>query len=774
MAESAYCDTSNPYIKYWMEVTETSVDTENNTSTVNVKIYATRINDYPEATNYGGLCYLYFYNESTGEWEDKGDNRWDYPECPIWSHSDTKIYDDDFVVPHNDDGTKTLRLRSGFSLYYNGGYKLYADPEYQEFRIGDTYGVTLTPIQTGEHNNVTVSIRSVTHNSVSIRVSASNTSDQWWYVIKDFNANWVKFSTQAGTHQDVTITGLTPSTEYEIRGSAQIENSEVYGNSSVVKFKTNRYRHRNGNIVTLYEENEVGFVSNGLGVLSDVLSCVVTEERNGSFELEMTYPIDGIHYSDITSRRILYANPNKHDYPQPFRIYSISKPLNGIITVNAEHISYDLSGYTVTPFSANTAKSAIANLAASIDKVSGMPDCPFSFYTDIELENTVDMVVKVPSSVRYVLGGSDDSFLNKYGGEIQFDCFDVKILEERGDDRDVVIRYGKNLTDLKQEENCANVYTYVRPYYYKEDKESSTLVTVEGKVVPVSSETPAYVKILSLDLTSYFDETPSQSDLETLTQAWIAANNLAIPEVSLTVSFVDISTIPEYKDFKNLETVRLCDIVTVEFPKLGVNAKAKCVKTVYDVLTGQYNSIDIGVLKNDLSSTISDQGKAISGNVTRSALETAISDASKMLTNSAVASYGVTTQLDGGQPGYLRIGRLYVIGGHANSPIKIEVYNRSEWCPIQFYLCFTNDGNVSNVTVNKFKYFDASGATVTEAFIYEVAQGTWDVYVKKEDYYDCISAIWNIPYYMRDRVVLDSASARLSSIPSGAISATSF
>ena len=88
MAESAYCDTSNPYIKYWMEVTETSVDTENNTSTVNVKVYATRINDYPEATNYSGLCYLYFYNESTGEWEDKGDNDWDYPDCPIWSGSD--------------------------------------------------------------------------------------------------------------------------------------------------------------------------------------------------------------------------------------------------------------------------------------------------------------------------------------------------------------------------------------------------------------------------------------------------------------------------------------------------------------------------------------------------------------------------------------------------------------------------------------------------------------------------------------------------------------
>ena len=94
----------------------------------------------------------------------------------------------------------------------------------------------------------------------------------------------------------------------------------------------------------LYPSQETAFGSNGLGILTDAASCVITEERNGAFELEMTYPVSGIHYKEIAPRCIILAKPNPVDDPQPFRVYRTTKPMGGLVTIYGEHISYDLAG----------------------------------------------------------------------------------------------------------------------------------------------------------------------------------------------------------------------------------------------------------------------------------------------------------------------------------------------------------------------------------------------------------------------------------------------
>lgn len=76
-----------------------------------------------------------------------------------------------------------------------------------------------------------------------------------------------------------------------------------------------------------------------MGVLRDAVSCTVTEERNGAFELEMVYPITGQHYSSLALRGLILAKPNPYGEAQYFRIYKISRPINGQVTVNAQHIS---------------------------------------------------------------------------------------------------------------------------------------------------------------------------------------------------------------------------------------------------------------------------------------------------------------------------------------------------------------------------------------------------------------------------------------------------
>lgn len=375
-------------------------------------------------------------------------------------------------------------------------------------------------------------------------------------------------------------------------------------------------------VATLYESTETEFITNGLGSLTDAISCIVTEERNGAFELEMIYPVDGLHANDLigyydqngnyvsTLRRIIYCKTCVNGNKQPFRIYSVSKPINGQVTINAEHISYDLSGIPVSPFTATTAEGALGCL-----KRYSAIEHNFTFWSD--RGGNTEMKVTVPKSCRSLLGGEDGSVLDLYGGEYEFDKFEVKLHNNRGSDRGVTISYGKNLTDLNQEENCANVYTGVYPYWYRDgdDAESSGLVEVDGKIVNVEG-TFNFRRILTLDLTSEFDDKPSKSDLKARCETYIKDNNIGVPKVNLNVSFVQLSQSEEYQQYSLLENVYLCDTVSVYFPELGVtNNKIKCIKTVFDVLKDRYESIELGEAKSNLADTVAGQGQTINTEV---------------------------------------------------------------------------------------------------------------------------------------------------------------
>lgn len=197
-------------------------------------------------------------------------------------------------------------------------------------------------------------------------------------------------------------------------------------------------------IPILFPSTATEFKTQGLGALSDAISCIVTEERNGEYELEMEYPLDGIHFAELTDRCIITAIPSPYRIPQPFRIYQITKPLNGVCTIYAQHISYDLSGVPLNPFTADNALEAMVGLESNAEG-----DSPFKFRTD---KSTVaKFMVTVPSAARSVLGGQTGSILDVYGGEYEWDGFTVKLQNTRGQDNGVIIRYGKNLTNLEQE-----------------------------------------------------------------------------------------------------------------------------------------------------------------------------------------------------------------------------------------------------------------------------------------------------------------------------------
>lgn len=351
----------------------------------------------------------------------------------------------------------------------------------------------------------------------------------------------------------------------------------------------------------LYDADRTSFpagVDNGLGVLADAMSCKVTQELNGQCELELRYPVGGIHYKEIALRAILRATVGPDGKMQPFRVYRIVPGMSGTAAIYARHIAYDLGGYVVSPFTAADAPSAVAAI-----KSHAMPtDFPFALTTDKTTVAT--MAVTVPSSAWGLLGGQRGSLLDVYGGEYEFDEWAVRLLTRRGADRGVSVRYGKNLTDLTQDASCANCYTGVVPYWRSND------VTVTA--APVYAEGDfGYTRLMPLDLSSSFEQQPTQAQLQAAAASYIKQNRIGVPAVSWDVKLALLAQSSGYEDVAFLEQIYLGDTVGVYFHRLGVDAKARVNKIVWDCLLDRYDSVALGSVKANIAATIAGQQKEI-------------------------------------------------------------------------------------------------------------------------------------------------------------------
>lgn len=394
-------------------------------------------------------------------------------------------------------------------------------------------------------------------------------------------------------------------------------------------------------IPTLYGENETQFNSNGEGKLVDAISCVVTEERNGVYELKMEYPVDGEHSDDIGYSKYILATPSDGARPQAFQIYKISTPKNGKKTILANHISYRLSHIPSGTFTASNAPEALSKL-----KSYAYEPCPFDFMTD--MQTSANYVQDAPASIRSRLGGTKGSLLDTYGGEYEFDMYNVKWLANRGSNNGVSLRYGKNIVDLNQEQNIENTITGICPYW--KDPNGSEVVELPEKVIysEHASEYP-YHRTRVIDFTSNFEAKPTVAQLRTAANGYISDHQIGIPSVNIKVSFVPLWQTKEYEDIAPLERVKLCDTVNVYFEKLKINATAKVIKTEYDVLMDRYKSISLGNASTSFADRFTQLAESNREMVSESFLQTAIARASALI-QGGLGGYVVFNNNADGQP----------------------------------------------------------------------------------------------------------------------------
>lgn len=343
-------------------------------------------------------------------------------------------------------------------------------------------------------------------------------------------------------------------------------------------------------IPILYEKNETAFTSNGLGRLTDCISCIVTEERNGRYECSFEYPINGNHFDDIQIGRVIACTHDDYGDIQPFDIYAKSEPLNGIVTFNAHHISYRLNEITVKPFEAGTVALALQNI-----KSYSVTTNPFTFWTDRSA--SAQFVNDVPRKARNMLGGEENSILDVFGtGEYEFDKFTVRFYAHRGQDTNISIRYGKNLTSFTNEYDTQDVYTAVVPYWKgQNDQQQDVLVTLsEWYITSGHSVDSGRIVCVPLDLSSEFDDAPTQAQLRTKAVSRISSSEAWNPNQTVKINFVQLWQTEEYKEYAPLQRVRLCDTVGIFVPMYNMSLRAKVISVVYNVLLDRYNSMTLG------------------------------------------------------------------------------------------------------------------------------------------------------------------------------------
>lgn len=324
-------------------------------------------------------------------------------------------------------------------------------------------------------------------------------------------------------------------------------------------------------MITIHEKTAQTFDTIGLGTLVPS-SCIVEEELNGAYELELKHPYDdGGKWKRIERGRILYASTPRG--MQPFRIYYV-KPTMKEIAVNARHIFYDLLDNQCEPINhSGTATAALTALQAAF----AYP-MPFSFDTDISLTGTLTTGRMNP--VQALLSDDDEatSFVKGYGGELLRDGFRVSVKAALGQDRGVSIRYGKNLVGLEVTEDESEVKTRIVCY---------------GKNGSATLESPhlgdyIYPKIYTLE-----DENKTLSEVQEEAQA-LLDGGCDIPSINIKVDFVALEKTVEYREYAVLEEVFLGDMVTVINTRMDFQKQAKVISYEWDCLLEQYNDVELG------------------------------------------------------------------------------------------------------------------------------------------------------------------------------------
>ncbi|MEB9611451.1 phage tail spike protein [Bacillus cereus] len=355
-------------------------------------------------------------------------------------------------------------------------------------------------------------------------------------------------------------------------------------------------------MITLYKPNETDFTHNGIGALDkNIYNATVEEELNGLFLFSFSYPLFAPRGLEIEGMSIIKV-PTP-DGEQLFRV-AAPKVSMGEITAQCYHIFYDLTENLIEDIFAETTN---GNGAMNRMSAGCQYKHPFQFYSDVPKIASARIVRKNP--VEALLDSSqDNSFVNRWGGELKRDNFDVKMLQNRGMDRGVVIRHKKDLLGYEGNVDWKSPITRIMPQgfdglFLPEKYVDSPLINKypHPKIKVVGFK---HIKAAIGENADDEDAVPLEEAYRLLRQAakdMFAIQKVDQPKANYNVKFQELSQTEEYKDYKHLQSVYMADTVTVEHQEDGIDIKAKVIAYKYDPIKKEYLDITIGNFKESFT-----------------------------------------------------------------------------------------------------------------------------------------------------------------------------
>ena len=332
-------------------------------------------------------------------------------------------------------------------------------------------------------------------------------------------------------------------------------------------------------IPILYEANESNFNHNGICSLYGLLDYEVIEARNGEFELELIYPVDGLWFSELTDFRIISAEPNEIDEPHRFRIYEIKKSLDEqTVTVYASTATNDLGGNLVenVVISDDTPQQAMDMMKAAL-----LEPTNYNFVSDIQTRSSTKWERRNPLNC---IAGEAGSLVAYWGGEVKRTNDTIYLYSRRGKDNVTTIRPGKNLSGFEMTVSTKGLITAILPYFRYIPENETDYVTVYGEVVrsPLENNYPIH-KITPVDFSS--DEsiiTVEELNAEAARYFTYINPDCDKPKVNLEIDLMQLSDSAEYAKFKSLEQIGLTDTVTVWVEKFDIDVVVKVTEVTYN------------------------------------------------------------------------------------------------------------------------------------------------------------------------------------------------
>ncbi|WP_449454411.1 phage tail spike protein [Streptococcus suis] len=437
-------------------------------------------------------------------------------------------------------------------------------------------------------------------------------------------------------------------------------------------------------MICLYAADESLFDHNGLGVLDkDLKKCQVEEELNNLYTLTALYPLGAKFGKSIRNGMIIKAPTPNGD--QLFRIYQ-SKPSMGMLEIHAFHIFYDLAFNFVedTNIVSKSGQAWLQQLSQNTQYRH-----PFTFFSDISTVAGSRVVRK--NCVEILLNTSlDNSFVNRFGGEILRDNFKVYFNRAIGENRGFKIRHKKNLKGYTANIDDKSVITRIMPIGF-----DGLLLPEKYVDSPRISNYPfPRIGKVEVDVKAAVGENAGAKDAVPLNEAYTKMRALIkeqfgvidVPTCSYEVDFVELSKTKEYADFQNLETVRIGDTVTVSHDEDGFYVEAKVIRYEYDSLAGSLLRIEAGQFESRSSNNSINQQRSIEQQLEDVKIET-----SNMV---QVAANGKNTIYRGiDRPENANVGDLWY------EPLENSVVLK-QWSGVDWELIPISDQNLGNVNVN--------------------------------------------------------------------------